>query len=157
MQKHIHEIYQSSPSELLGQFYNTYNHNFADLNWFFRWAMWPMGLLSHFHLLLQKHRVNFEQTWHKASLVEEGSSLFNLRAPPFSKIITKYQKFIEEIKKSSSQEPLDQFTQNFAKSILGWRELKKDEFQEPYHLAPHCMVCKFISTVQIFNFWLCSP
>ena len=34
---------------------------------------------------------------------------------------------------------------------------QKDEFQEPYHLAPHSMVCKFISTVQIFNFWLYSP
>ena len=29
----------------------------------------------------------------------------------------------------------------------------KDGIQEPYHLAPHSMVCKLISTVQIFNFW----
>ena len=31
---------------------------------------------SHFHLLLQNHWVNFNQTWHKASLGEGNSSLF---------------------------------------------------------------------------------
>ena len=31
---------------------------------------------SHFHLLLQNHRANFNQTWHKASLGEGDSSLF---------------------------------------------------------------------------------
>ena len=40
---------------------------------------------SHFHLLLQNHWANFNQTWHKASLGEGNSSLFKLRAPPFSK------------------------------------------------------------------------
>ena len=40
---------------------------------------------SHFHLLLQNHWANFNQTWHKASSVEEDLSLFKLRAQPFSK------------------------------------------------------------------------
>ena len=40
---------------------------------------------SHFHLLLQNHWANFNQTWHKTSLGEGNSSLFKWRAPPFSK------------------------------------------------------------------------
>ena len=40
---------------------------------------------SHFHLLLQNHCANFNQTWHKASLGEGDSSLFKWMAPPFSK------------------------------------------------------------------------
>ena len=40
---------------------------------------------SHFHLLLQNHWANFNQTWHKASLGEGNSSLFKRRALPFSK------------------------------------------------------------------------
>ena len=32
--------------------------------------------LSHFHLLLQNHWANFNQTWHKASLGEGNSSFF---------------------------------------------------------------------------------
>ena len=40
---------------------------------------------SHFHLLLQNHWANFNQTWHKASLGEGDSSLFKWRAPPFPK------------------------------------------------------------------------
>ena len=40
---------------------------------------------SPFHLLLQNHWANFNQTWHKASLRDGGSSLFKWRAPPFSK------------------------------------------------------------------------
>ena len=40
---------------------------------------------SHFHLLLQNHWANFNQTWHKVSLVKWDSSLFKWRAPPFSK------------------------------------------------------------------------
>ena len=31
---------------------------------------------SHFHLLLQNHWANFNQTWHKVSLGEGNSSLF---------------------------------------------------------------------------------
>ena len=38
---------------------------------------------SHFHLLLQNHWANFNQTWHKVSLGEGDSSLFKLRATPF--------------------------------------------------------------------------
>ena len=40
---------------------------------------------SRFHLLLQNHWANFNQTWQKASLGEGDSSLFKWRAPPFSK------------------------------------------------------------------------
>ena len=40
---------------------------------------------SHFHLLLQNHLANFNQTWHKASLGKGDSSLFKWRTPPFSK------------------------------------------------------------------------
>ena len=31
---------------------------------------------SHFHVLLQNHWANFNQTWHKTSLGEGNSSLF---------------------------------------------------------------------------------
>ena len=45
----------------------------------------PSINFSHFHLLLQNHWANFNQTWHKASLGEGDSSLFKWRAPPFCK------------------------------------------------------------------------
>ena len=49
---------------------------------------------SHFHLLLQNHWDNFNQTWHKVFLGEGDLSLFKWRAPPFSKgeIITQIAK-----------------------------------------------------------------
>ena len=37
---------------------------------------------SHFHLLLQNHWANFNQTWYKVSLGEGDSSLFKWRATP---------------------------------------------------------------------------
>ena len=40
---------------------------------------------SHFHLLLQNHWANFNQTWHKVFLVKGDSSLFKWRATPFPK------------------------------------------------------------------------
>ena len=40
---------------------------------------------SYFRLLLQNHWANFNQTWHKASLGREDSSLFKWRVPPVSK------------------------------------------------------------------------
>ena len=40
---------------------------------------------SHFHLLLQNHWANFNQTGHIASLGERDSSLFKWKALPFSK------------------------------------------------------------------------
>ena len=40
---------------------------------------------SHFHLLLQNHWANFNQTWHKTFLGDGDSSLFKWRTPPFSK------------------------------------------------------------------------
>ena len=39
-------------------------------------------------------------------------------------IITKYRKYIDKIKKSSSPEPLGQFQPNLAQSNLGWRGFK---------------------------------
>ena len=70
----------------------------AHLSWKFKWAflityrpssVCPSVYLSvnfsHFHLLLQNHWANFNQTWHKVSLGEGNSSLFKWRAPPFSK------------------------------------------------------------------------
>ena len=39
---------------------------------------------AHFHLLLQSHWTNINQTWHKGSLGDMNSSLFKWRAPPFS-------------------------------------------------------------------------
>ena len=45
----------------------------------------PSVNFSYFHLLLQNHWANFNQTWHKASLGEGDSSLFKWSAPPFSK------------------------------------------------------------------------
>ena len=38
-----------------------------------------------FHLLLQNHLANFNQTWHKVFLGEGDSSLFKWRATPFPK------------------------------------------------------------------------
>ena len=64
------------------------------LNWAFLITRRPSSVylsvclsvnFSHFHLLLQNHWANFNQTWHKASLGEGDSSLFKWRAPPFSK------------------------------------------------------------------------
>ena len=43
----------------------------------------PSVNFSHFHLLLQNHWTNFNQTWPKASLGEGDSSLFKWRARPF--------------------------------------------------------------------------
>ena len=40
----------------------------------------PSINFSHFHLLFQNHRDNFNQTWHKASFCEGDSSLFKWRA-----------------------------------------------------------------------------
>ena len=40
---------------------------------------------SYFHLLLQNHRANFNQTLHNASLGKWDSNSFTWRAPPFSK------------------------------------------------------------------------
>ena len=40
---------------------------------------------SHFHLLLQNHCANFNQTWRKASLGKGDSNLFQRRATSFSK------------------------------------------------------------------------
>ena len=38
---------------------------------------------SHFHLLLQNHLANFNQTWHKTCIGEGDSSLFNEGPRPF--------------------------------------------------------------------------
>ena len=57
----------------------------------------------HFHLLLQNHWTNFNQTWHKASLDKVYSSLFKWRATydlSLVEIIKKYRKYIDEILKS---------------------------------------------------------
>ena len=43
---------------------------------------------SHFHLLLQSHWVNFNQTWHNVSLAKGDLSLFTWRATPFPGEIT---------------------------------------------------------------------
>ena len=59
---------------------------------------------SHFHLLLQNHWADFNQTWYKAPLGEGNSSL------------TKF-------KKSSCPKPLRQFQPNLEYNILGWRGL----------------------------------
>ena len=76
------------------------NHSpfLAHLSWKLKWAFLitcrPSSVrpsvclsvnFSHFHLLLQNHWANFNQTWHKASLGKGDSSLFKWRAPPFSK------------------------------------------------------------------------
>ena len=40
---------------------------------------------SYFHLLLHSHKGNIKQTWHKASLGKENSSLLKWMVTPFSK------------------------------------------------------------------------
>ena len=65
----------------------------ANQSWKLQWAFLitfcPLSVvvvvivnISHFHLL-QNHRANFNQTWHKASLGDGDSSLFKWRATPF--------------------------------------------------------------------------
>ena len=69
---------------------------------------------------LQNHMANFNQTWHKVPLVERDLILFKYRATPFPKaeIITKSRKYIDEILKSSSQEPPGNFNQTWHKASL---------------------------------------
>ena len=55
----------------------------------------------------------------------KGSALFQ------GEIITKLRKYIDKIKKSSSQEPLGQFQPNLAQSILGCRGLKFIQMKGP--------------------------
>ena len=64
----------------------------AHLSWRLKWAFLikicsssVVVNFSHFHLLLQNHWANFNQTWRKASLGKGDWSLFKWRAPPFSK------------------------------------------------------------------------
>ena len=66
----------------------------AHLSWKLKWAFLitcrPSSLclsvnFSNFHLLLQNHWANFNQTWHKVSLGEGDSSLFKWRATSFPK------------------------------------------------------------------------
>ena len=45
----------------------------------------PSLNFSYFRHLLKNHWAKFNQTWHKASLVEGDSSLLKWRAPPFCK------------------------------------------------------------------------
>ena len=45
----------------------------------------PYVNFSHFHLLLQNHWANFNQTWHKAPLVKWIQVCTNEGPPPFSK------------------------------------------------------------------------
>ena len=59
------------------------------------------------------------------------------------------------LNKLESPSPKDALCQVWLK-LAQWlmrRKFLKDEIQEPYHLAPYPMVCKFIFTVQIFNLW----
>ena len=75
------------------------------------------------YLLLNNNWAKFIHTWHKASLGDEDSSLFQKMALPFfqGEKIKKWRKYIDEIKKkSSSQEPPGQFQPNMAQSILRW-------------------------------------
>ena len=62
---------------------------------------------SHFHLLLQNRLIDFNQTWQKASLNEGDSSFLQMKDAALSQgeIITKKQKYIDEISKSSSEPP----------------------------------------------------
>ena len=56
------------------------------------------------NLLLLNHWANFNQTWQKVSLGKEGFSLFRWKGHTFLHCeITKLQKYIYEIKKSSSE------------------------------------------------------
>ena len=54
------------------------------------------------------HRANFNQTWHKLYLGEREIHVFQIKGLTLFKleITTKWQKWIDEIKKSSPPEPL---------------------------------------------------
>ena len=76
---------------------------------------------SHFHLLLQNHWTNFNQTWHKASLGEGDSSLFKRRAPPFSKgrNIRNSKNTLTNLKNILMQNHWTNFNQTWHKVSLG--------------------------------------
>ena len=56
----------------------------------------------------------------------KGPALFQVE------IITKKWKYVEELKKSSSPEPLSQFKPKLAQSILRWRRFKFFSIERPY-------------------------
>ena len=72
------------------------------------------------NLLLQNYWAYFNQTWHKVSLGEGNSGFFQMKGPILlqGEIIMKKRKYIDEIQKSSSPEPLSQFQPNLAQPLM---------------------------------------
>ena len=89
------------------------------------------ALRNFMNLLLQNHFANFKQTWQKSSLSKGESSLFNWRAPPFSKKDkNEIVKIHWQILKSSSSGTLGQFHTNLSQIIL-WRWFKFVKMKDP--------------------------
>ena len=96
------------------------------------WSCWPLSVggvlvgvvvnFSHFHLLLQNHWVNFNQTWHKASLGYEDPSLLIWRVPPSSKgrkLRNSENTSIDEFKNSLLQNHRANFNHTWHNASLG--------------------------------------
>ena len=104
---------------------------------------------SNFHLLLQNHWANFNQTWHKASLGKGNSSLFKWRAQPFSK---------NTLTKSSSPEPLGQFQPNLSQCVLGWRGIQVCSNEGlPFYKGDNYQIAKIhwqnLKNLLLLNHW----
>ena len=104
----------------------------ANLSHRFKWAflikICPLSVVvvvdvnfSHFHLLLQNHWANFNQTWHKASLNEGDSYLFIRRAPPFYKgrQLKSRENTLARLKNLLLQNHWANFNQNWHNTLLG--------------------------------------
>ena len=94
-------------------FYYTWAESSSELSDHLLFVIHLSVNFSYFHFTLQNHLAKFNRTWHKASLGEGNSSLFNWRCNyPFQeKIIAKLQKY-KEVKNFSLQ-----YLPNLAQSI----------------------------------------
>ena len=88
----IHCHFQNNFGWMMTYFKLTWAESSSELFWspvvrrlFVRPSVRQSVNFSHFHLLLQNHWVNFNQSWHKASLGKGDLSLFKWRALSFSK------------------------------------------------------------------------
>ena len=77
--------------------------------------------------------VQFQPNLTQSILGWRGFKFVQMKGPALfqGQIITKLWKYIDEIKKSSSPEPLGQFQPNLAQSILGWRGFKFVQLKGP--------------------------
>ena len=108
----------------------SFDRNISKKVWFqsslseLSWKFWsfvvrrPSVSFSYFHLFLQNHWADFNQLGTKHPWVI-GILIYSKRVLSFSVEMTNWRKYIDEVLKRSSLEPLGQFQPNLAESILG--------------------------------------